>query len=316
MRVVTSTVGYGVCIAFLLATAGAKADATPITSMWSGEQAMNDIATQLSFGTRALGTLGHQKATEFIKNQLASTSSQVVTQQGTYQGTDGKEHPLTNIIARFDPSNPRRLIVGTHYDSNIRAYADPTNPDAPMPGANNSASGVALLLETARVLDKIQRSPVGVDFVFFDGEEGPRSLGAGDPHWYPLGSPFFAQHLNDLYQAYPEGRPEQAIIFDMVCEKNLHVSPELSSLPSAFKKISAFWDIGRTVVPSAFLPTPLHYPIGDDHTALIGAGIPSFLVIDFDYARWFNTTQDTLDKCLPLSLQEVGRTLLQYLFTR
>jgi glutaminyl-peptide cyclotransferase len=122
MPVVTSTVGYAVCTAFLLATAGPKADA--ITSMWSGDQAMNDIATQLSFGTRALGTDGHEEAAEFIKNQLASTSTQAVTQQGTYQGTDGKEHPLTNIIARFDPSNPRRVIVGTHYDSIIRAYAE------------------------------------------------------------------------------------------------------------------------------------------------------------------------------------------------
>ena len=287
----------------------------PDISLWSGAQAMNDIAAQVSFGTRALGTQGHQEEINYIESQLASTSAKIVLQQGAYVGPDGHNHPLTNIIVRFDPSNPERVVVGTHYDSIIRAYADPTNPNGLMPGANNGASGVALLLETARVLNSIQRPPVGVDLVFFDGEEGPKSLGAGDPQWNPLGSPLFAQHLENLYPINPKRFPEQAVIFDMVCDKNLDIYPEPSSLAAAPAQVSTFWDIGRTIAPSAFLSIPSKSPIGDDQTALNQVGVPSFLVIDFDYSPWFNTTQDTIDKCSPESLQDVGRTLLQYLYT-
>ena len=171
-------------------------------SLWSGTQAMSDIGTQLSFGVRSINTPGHERVVDFIKSELAKTPALVLTQPGVFLGTDAKIHPLTNIIGRFDPDNPTRIIVGTHYDSIVRAYADPLKPNAPMPGANNSASGVAVLLETIRVLSSIKQRPaIGIDFVFFDGEEGPLALGAGDPHWKALGSPYFVSRLNNIYPA-------------------------------------------------------------------------------------------------------------------
>jgi glutaminyl-peptide cyclotransferase len=220
-------------------------------------------------------------------------------------------YPITNIIGRFDPTNPHRIIVGTHYDSIVRAYADSTNSNAIMPGANNSASGVALLLETARLLNSVKKPSVGIDFIFFDGEEGPKSLGAGDPQWFPLGSPYFVNNLSDFYTLV---KPVQGIIFDMVCDKNLELYPEQTSIKSDSSYVQTFWEIGEKVSSSSFLSTPT-LAISDDHNALIQAGIPSFLVIDFSYNPWFNTTQDTLDKCSPNSLQSVGLTLVQYLYT-
>lgn len=291
------------------ATSGASVD----PSVWSGARAMETIATQLSFGVRALGTPGHQKTINFITSQLASTSAHVLVQNGTYTEA-GVPHPLTNIIARFDPSNPRRVVVATHYDSIVRAYADKKSPYAPMPGANNSASGVALLLETARMLDHTKKLSVGIDFVFFDGEEGPQSLGAGDPDWHALGSPFFVQHLSDLYRTAAGHAPEQVAVFDMVCDAHLNVRREPLSLLSAQKQVDAFWKIGQAIAPAAFVTEPSAH-ISDDQTAFVQAGVPSFLVIDFDYAPWFNTTEDTLDKCSSESLQTIGRTLTQYLYT-
>jgi glutaminyl-peptide cyclotransferase len=285
---------------------------SPDGSMWDADQAMSDIATVLTFGPRALNTPGHTKIIDFIESEFSKTSAVVTTQQGLDEGLDRVQYPVTNVIARFDPSNPRRIILGTHYDSIVRAYADPTHPDDPMPGANNSASGVALLLETAHVLDSVQRPPFGIDFVFFDGEEGPKSLGAGDPAWFPLGSPYFADHLTDLY---PTQKPSQGIIFDMVCDKNLDIYPETSSVISAKSEVQSFWDIGSKIAPTAFLQSPSTSSVGDDQNALDRAGIPSFLVIDFDYSPWFNTTQDTIDKCSTTSMQSVGRTLMQYLYT-
>ncbi len=218
---------------------------------------------------------------------------------------------MTNIIARFQPQNPRRVIVATHYDSIIKAYRDAKDPDAPMPGANNSASGVALLLETARVLSLLPKPAIGIDMVFFDGEEGSISLGAGDPNFQPIGSPYFVQHLKDFY---PAKKPEKAVDFDMVCDKDLHLKPEPSSLTSAKAEVKKFWDIGIATAPSAFEMRNTPYSISDDHTALQEAGIPSFVVIDFEYEPFYNTLQDTIDKCSAQSLEAVGRTLLQYLY--
>lgn len=282
------------------------------TDGWSGERAMADIAAQLRFTPRSLDTPGHQQTIDFIKAELAKTPVKVALEQRfTYRGADGVEHALTNIVARLDPDNPRRIIVATHYDSIVHAYRDAKNPDAPMPGANNSASGVAVLIETARALATLPAPPVGIDMIFFDGEEGPLSLGAGDPHWFALGSPYFVEHLHDVY---PGRKPEKGVVFDMVCYRTLQLHPELFSLYYAKAETAKFWSIGASLAPSVFLNDPTAYPVSDDQTALDRAGIPSLLVIDFQYEPWFNTTQDTLDKCSAASLAAVGKTLLRYLY--
>jgi glutaminyl-peptide cyclotransferase len=285
-----------------------------LDSHWRGARAMKDIETQLSFGRRAIGTDGHSKTLAFIRRELAKTAvDKVQTQSWTVTDDSGSPLGLTNLIARFHSARPNRIILGTHYDSIVRAYADAENRQAPMPGANNSASGVALLLETARALSALPPPPYGVDFVFFDGEEGPRSLGAGDPEWHALGSPYFAAHLGDFY---PSQRPSQSIIFDMVCFTDLKLVPDSSSVAFAGTQVDRFWAIGQQVAPSIFASTTAGPLIGDDQIALAQAGIPSFLVIDIDYEPWFNTTKDTIERCSATSLEAVGRTLLRYLYSR
>jgi glutaminyl-peptide cyclotransferase len=282
------------------------------TELFDGQRAMALIAEQLRFTPRSLDTPGHQKTIDFIKAELAKAGvDNVSLQRWAYKGDDGESYAMTNIMARLDASNPRRMILATHYDSIIRAYADKTNPNGPMPGANNSASGVAVLLETARVLSLLPKPAVGIDMIFFDGEEGAKSLGAGDPQWHALGSPYFTAHLKDFY---PNAKPEKAVVFDMVCDRDLKLKPEPSSVTSALPEVQKFWRAGAGIAPSAFDTHITAYPISDDHTALAAAGIPSFLVIDFEYEPYFNTTQDTPDKCSAESLQAVGRTTLQYLY--
>ena len=285
-----------------------------LDSNWSGTRAMKDIETQLSFGRRAMGTEGHSKTLAFIRRELANTRAEKVqTQHWSVSDDNGSPVNLSNLIARFSSARPNRIILGTHYDSIVRAYADAENRQAPMPGANNSASGVALLLETARALSTLPPPPYGVDLVFFDGEEGPRSLGAGDPEWHALGSPYFAAHLADFY---PSQKPVRSIIFDMVCFKDLKLVPDSSSVSFAGPEVDRFWTIGRQVAPSIFGSTTTGPLIGDDQIALAKAGIPSFLVIDIDYEPWFNTTRDTIERCSATSLEAVGRTLLRYLYSR
>ena len=139
--------------------------------LFDGQRAMALIAEQLRFTPRSLDTPGHQQTIDFIKAELAKAGvNNVSLQRWAYRGVDRKSYAMTNIVARLEVSNPRRMILATHYDIIVRAYADKTNPNGPMPGANNSASGVAVLLETARVLSLLPKPAVGIDMIFFDGE--------------------------------------------------------------------------------------------------------------------------------------------------
>jgi Zn-dependent M28 family amino/carboxypeptidase len=287
------------------------AAATHARKLWDGAAAMRDIRRQLSFGPRAMGAPGHARTIAMIQAEFARLGVRTTLQTWS-EPTAGGPIQLTNIIARFDPDNPHRMILGTHYDSIIRAYADPHDPRAIMPGANNSASGVALLLETARALRR-NPAPVGVDFIFFDGEEGPLSLGAGDPHWYALGSPHFVKTLSGFY---PRGAPAQAVIFDMVCYRAAKLPPEAASLANAPDDVHRFWAIGHARAPSVFVDDGRYWNISDDHTAFQARHIPSFLVIGFQYAPYFNTTADTIDKCSPDTLEAVGDTVMTYIHTR
>ena len=228
--------------------------------------------TLVGFGPRAMDVPGHRKTIDMIVAEMKKLG--VIAREQSWNSTvAGQNHAMTNVIAPMYPEAARRLILGTHYDSIIRAYADKDHPDAPMPGANNSASGVALLLgDGARAPCAEDAAGVGVDFIFFDGEEGPISLGAGDPHWQPLGSPYFTEHLADIY---PATKPEQAVIFDMVCWRDMKLHPEQASLLYAADQIDKYWNIGRTFAPAFFNSQPTAQPIFDDQIALNDAHIPS-----------------------------------------
>jgi Zn-dependent M28 family amino/carboxypeptidase len=294
-------------LALLAFPAGAETQA----DLWSGQRALDVIMQLLKFTPRSMETPGHQQTIDYITAELARTKFNTIKTQRWAAHAAGRTMAMTNIIARLNPDNPRRMIVATHYDSIIKAYRDSKNPTAPMPGANNSASGVAVMLETARVISQLPDPPIGIDMVFFDGEEGAISMGAGDPNFKPIGSAHFAERLAEFY---PNARPEKAIDLDMVCDKDLHLKLEPSSIASAPAEVKKFWDIGMKTAPHAFEMTRMPYTIEDDHSNLQAVGIPSLIVIDFEYEPYYNTLQDTPDKCSVQSLEAVGRTLLQYLY--
>ncbi len=279
-------------------------------SPFSGKEAMTDISAIVRLGTRAIGTEGNIAQRELIVARMKDLRIDVASDNWTHVTKEGKEIVLSNIIARYNPEAKKRIVLGTHYDSIVRAYRDKENPNAYMPGANNSASGVALLLEAARVLTSPHAtSTLGIDFVFFDGEEGETALGAGDKNWVPLGSTHFVKMLDSIY---PSGKPDHAVIFDMVCDKNLGLYKEVYSNGGAKKQMDRFWGIGGAFAPRAFSHEVKH-TVGDDHLPFIAAGIPAFLVIDFEYEPWFNTTNDSPERCSENSMTLVGETLMHYL---
>src|SRR5215472_1400119 len=138
------------------------------TDLWDGKRALDIIVQLLKFTPRSMETPGHQQTIDYITAELAKTRFNNIKTQRWAARAAGRTMAMTNIIARLNPDNPRRMIVATHYDSIIKAYRDSKNPDAPMPGANNSASGVAVLLETARVISALPDAPIGIDMIFFD----------------------------------------------------------------------------------------------------------------------------------------------------
>ncbi|MES1201963.1 MAG: M28 family peptidase [Pseudomonadota bacterium] len=291
----------------------AQTPTPPGTPTWQGARALEDITRIVALGARAPGAPGHDRAIAMIQDEFQRVGVPVSAQTWTVRTPNGSR-TYTNLVARLNPEARRRVIAGTHYDSIIRAYADPRSPNGYMPGANNSASGVAVLLETARAIQASERKPnVGVDFIFFDGEEGPLALGAGDPNWHAVGSPYFAAHVSDYY---PDGLPQSAAIFDMVCYRNLRLPQELGSLLKAPEQTRAFWSIGSRIAPAVFNVPDRPISIFDDQDALNAVGIPSFLVIGFNYDPWFNTTHDTPDKCSAAALQAVGDTLMGYIYTQ
>ncbi|MGH2626270.1 MAG: M28 family peptidase, partial [Anaerolineales bacterium] len=247
-------------------------------------------AWQVGLGPRIPGTAEHREAIEGIAARLEDLEWAVDRQPFVYQATG-----LTNLVARRGTDTSGLVILGAHFDTRPIADRDPDDPTRPVPGANDGASGVAVLLELARVL--AQREPDrAVWLVFFDAEDSGNIAG-----WdWVVGSRRFVSTL--------EARPEAAVIVDMVGDADLQLYWERGSDPYLAAEI---WRVGENLGHAAFIPEPRHALL-DDHTPFLEAGIPAVDIIDFDYPYW-HTTEDTLDKISAASLEQVGRTLLAWL---
>jgi len=276
-----------------------------------GDEMLAVIDQQLRYGPRYMSAPGHEKVQDFLIAEMEEQTNDVVVQSWDYKGTDGNTHKLTNIIGRLYPTQERRIILATHYDSKKFADLDRLYKDQPVPGANDSASGVAVLVELARILGNSHVIPnVGVDIVFFDGEEGDINQDSDYTNWKPLGSTYFAEHLTELYG---NNKPVSALVLDMVCDKDLRIYKEQTSVQNAKNQVDAFWSIAREIDSRVFR-NEVGQSVNDDHTPLNQAGIPSFLLIDFEYPP-FHTTGDTLDKCSADSLETVAQAVFEYMYT-
>lgn len=261
---------------------------------FSGERAILDVQKQLSFGPRIPGTQGHQKAIAYIQNILTESGWDTELQQTNWNG-----YPIQNIIAKRGDGIPW-IVLGAHYDTRIWADQDPevAKRQDPVPGADDGASGVAVLLELARILPKNLNKQIWL--VFFDYEDDGGIQGRD---WI-LGSRAFAANL--------QGKPDAVVVVDMVGDANLNIYKERSSTPELADQIwSSATQLGFS---QQFLDRP-GYTILDDHTPFLEAGIPALDIIDFDYPFW-HTTADTTDKISANSLQIVGRVLANWLIEK
>ncbi len=268
------------------------------------KEAFRYLLEQCEFGPRNPGSPGHQRAKKYLLDMLGQYAKFVKSQDFTYfDSLRGERLELSNIIASFYPELKRRVILCAHWDTRPMADEDPDpeNRSQPILGANDGASGVALLLEIASLLAS-EKPKWGVDIVLFDGEDyGP----AGRLDMFVLGSRFFSENIGNY-------RPEFGILVDLVGDQDLDIYREGYSNRYAKNIVDLIWSRARELGFESFQDSVKHWVL-DDHIPLIQAGIPCVDIIDLDYPYW-HTIEDTPDKCSPQSLKEVGEVILRVLY--
>ncbi|MBM3306890.1 MAG: M28 family peptidase [Candidatus Eisenbacteria bacterium] len=287
----------------LVAVALAAAWAATLTGcgrpQFDGERAFRFLERQCAMGPRAPGSAGHAEAERWLIETLEGLADEVAVQRFTAVSR-GREVGFANVIASFRPAARERVLFATHWDTRPVADLDPdpARRGTPIPGANDGASGTAVLLELATLMS--ERPPkVGVDLVFFDGEDGG---GAGGLAGWCLGSTHYAARLGDYC-------PRLAVVVDMVGDADLSIPVEPNSLAGAPEAVATVWAAARRAGSLAF-EDRRGRAMFDDHIPLLRAGLPAVLVIDAEYEFW-HTLADTPDKCSPRSLTEVGRVLVR-----
>jgi len=262
--------------------------------IFDGDRALQDVYYQTALGPRIPGSEAHEKTIDWIV-QRAENNGWIIE----IQETDIYQTHVRNIIAKNRSEMPE-VIIGAHYDSRMYADKDPDSQKwtEPVPGANDGASGVAVLLELTRVLPKdIEKN---IWLVFFDAEDN-----GNIPGWdWILGSQAFVQDYAI--------NPEAVVIIDMIGDKDLNIHLENNSHAELSREI---WDIAAKMgYNKHFIPTP-KYSILDDHIPFIEAGMRAIDIIDFDYAYW-HTTEDTPDKLSAESLEIIGKVLHTWLLQK
>ena len=261
---------------------------------FDGARAYADAAYQVSLGPRTPGSAAHDKLVEWLLTNLRDLGWVVEIQETQMLGK-----PIRNVIAKQGQGQPW-IILGAHYDSRLLADHDPdvSLRQEPVPGANDGASGVAVLMELARVLPHIQDGQLWL--VFFDAEDNGHIEG-----WdWIMGSRAFAGSL--------QAHPQAVVIVDMIGDADLNIHIEANSDQQLSAEI---WHRAAALGYDEFFIDSAKYSILDDHTPFLELGIPAVDVIDFDYPYW-HTTEDTLDKISADSLQIVGDTLLNWVLSK
>jgi hypothetical protein len=276
---------------------------------FNADSAMSYLRAQLEFGPRVPGSEAARKTGDWIVARLRKTADTVEEQSWTQaQATrmGGQRIPMRNIFARFKPNAAERVLYVTHWDTRPVADMedDPAKQKLPIPGANDGASGVALLLAVA---DALKKTPpgVGVDLLFVDGEDwgvwGPPDADV------LFGSTYFAEHLSTFPGA--GYKPLFGVLWDMIGDSDLEILQEQNSINAAPEVVQRVWDQARQLGYETYFSPRTQTPITDDHVPLIKAGLRMIDVIDIMY-DCHHKLCDTIDKVSTKSLKIVGDVAL------
>jgi glutaminyl-peptide cyclotransferase len=271
----------------------------------SGDSAYQHIRTQTAFGPRVPNTEGHRNQLAWMLEYLRERADTVTVQSWTHTTKKGTELQLSNVFARFNPDAPDRILLVAHWDTRPTADEDPDagKRSQPISGANDGASGTALLLEMANVMARSKPS-IGVDLLFVDGED----YASGDMY---LGAKFFAANLPPSY------RPLYGILVDMIADANPRYPVEANSKELAGEVVDRVWRTAEELGYGQYFRRSSQGAIEDDHMPLNHAGIRTIDIIDFEYGsgnEFWHTTQDVLENTSPRGLEVVGSVLLELIY--
>ncbi len=299
---------------------------TPVSAnIFDGARAFEFLVAQMDLGLRPAGSAANRATGDYILEQLKEYQWKTETQEFVFRGV-----PVRNIIGKNGEGRGPLILLGAHYDTRIRADQDKFHAEQGVPGANDGASGVAVLLELARTLD-VSKLRNEVWLVFFDAEDngeidgclvlqiadppadpagllrgaipGGSPRGACDHSLWPwsVGATYAAEHLSV--------KPDAVVVVDMVGDADQDIYYEQNS----DKQLQAqLWGIAASLGYSAQFIPQYRWSMEDDHTPFLQRGVRAVDIIDFDYPYW-HTTQDTADKVSAASLERVGRVLQVWL---
>jgi len=272
---------------------------------FNADTAMSYVRTQLAFGPRVPGSSASRKTSDWIVAHLKAKADTVLEQnweqpQTTRMG--GRAIPMRNILARFRPGAAEHVLYITHWDTRPVAdmETDAAKQQEPIPGANDGASGVALLLAVADLLKKTPPG-TGVDLLFVDGEDwgvwGPPDVDV------LFGSSYFAAHLATFPS--PGYKPLYGVLWDMIGDEDLEIMQERHSVESAPEVVQRVWEVARRFGYESSFSQRTTGNITDDHVPLINAGLRVIDVIDLAF-ECHHKLCDTIDKVSAKSLKIVG----------
>lgn len=280
------------------------------------------VQRQVAFGPRVPGTEAHDQAADYFVTRLEALGAAVTVQEFEQTTYDGNRVRLKNIIASFYPEKQRRILLAAHWDTRPFADEDKENPNGPMDGANDGASGVAVLLEIARALNQAENPPaVGIDLILFDGEDwGERErrtpLPAGLDSWWCLGSQYWATHKHQPgYSAY------YGILLDMVGAEGAQFFREELSVRYAPTVVDRVWTTAARLGYGRYFVNQIQPEVLDDHKFVTEKGrIPMIDIINYDpvlgsFGRFWHTQDDNMDIISKETLKAVGETVLHQVYS-
>jgi glutaminyl-peptide cyclotransferase len=280
----------------------------------NGERAYGYLKEICAIGQRVSGTEGMQKQQALLTAHFQRLGGRVSRQTFEVRHPlDGSRVPMANLIVEWHPDKKERILLCCHYDTRPFPDEDPINPRGLFIGANDGASGAALLMELAHDMAELD-CRYGVDFVLFDGEE---LVYDAQNDKYFLGSEHFAQQ----YVANkPAHRYKWGVLVDMIGDAQLQVFQEINSMRSVPTRqlVGEIWGVARDLGVKEFIAVR-RYEVRDDHLALNNiARIPTIDIIDFEYPtargeNYWHTTKDVPENCSALSLAKVGWVIRTWL---
>ena len=302
-------------------TAETTSSLQPVGPAFNADSALLFCQQQCDFGPRVMNSQAHEDCAAWIVEKFKSYGMSVISQKATLKGYDGTSLNSTNIIASFKPEIADRILLCAHWDSRPWADNDPdeANWKKPVMAANDGASGVAVMLEVARLLP--DSLGIGVDFVCFDAEDW------GVPQWsdapddgnsWALGAQYWA--------ANPHVKGYQArfgILLDMVGGQGALFYQEGMSKQMASAVVDKVWRAAQVVGYGSLFPTQPGGYITDDHIPVNRvAKIPTIDIIPYypncqqsNFGPTWHTVNDDMAHLDKNTLQAVGQTVIQVLFS-